>query len=219
MASVIKPDGDLLHIFGAVKTSVESNLGKLNIDNASDVDLNNLPADHASADAALNVQGGAVIGGHLYTAGTFVAGGDVITLGSGGGSLSLNANINSNVLPATTESFNIGSSTNVWDKIYVDTIITPTFGNTTTSSASLTVGTDMLQTGTPAAVSLADGEDGQEKKFIVISAPANPVVLTPATPLGFASITFTTIGESATLMYKNSSGWCVMAVNRASVTL
>ena len=112
MASVIKPDNDELHILGSVKSTNQIDLGKLNINNSDDVDLNSLPANHAAADAALNVQGGAVVGGNLYTAGTFVAGGDVITLGGTGASLSLNANINSDVLPATTDTFDLGSSAN-----------------------------------------------------------------------------------------------------------
>ncbi len=219
MASVIKPDNDVLHILGAVKSTVDSDLGKLNINSSDDVDLNDLPANHAAADAALNVQGGAVVGGNLYTAGTFVAGGDVITLGSSGASLSLNANINSDVLPATTKTHDIGSSTNIWDKVYIGNLYTPSWADTATATASVTYQNDIIQSITPAAVSLPDGTDGQMKTFVVEVAPSNPVTVTPVTPCGFASITFTTLGESATLMYKASAGWIVMAVNRASVTL
>ena len=221
MASVIKPDSGELHILGAIKaTTTTSNIGKLTIDNADDVDLNDLPANHAAADSALNVEGGAVIGGNLFTRGTLVANGDVITLGSSGGSLSLNANVNSDILPATNKNFDIGNSTNIWDKVYAGNLITPSWVSTTTTTASLTYMTDVFSNASPATVSLPDGEDGQTKMFVVADGtPSSPVVVTPTTPCGFQTITFTTLGESATLIYKASAGWIVMAVNRASVTL
>lgn len=218
MASVIKPDNDELHILGSVKSTNQIDLGKLNINNSDDVDLNSLPANHAAADAALNVQGGAVVGGNLYTAGTFVAGGDVITLGGTGASLSLNANINSDVLPATTDTFDLGSSANAWSELHANKIFINDFVNSATATASVANTVDMLQTATPAAMTLANGTAGQIKMFVVETAPTNPVVVTPATPLGFASITFTNIGDSATLMY-TASGWVIVATNRASVTL
>lgn len=222
MASVIKPDSGELHILGAVKntTSTSSNMGKLTIDNADDVDLNNLPANHSEADAALNVQGGAVIGGNLYTAGTFVANGDVVTLGSSGSSLSLNANINSDVLPATSDTFDLGSSASPWNELHTDKIYLNSFVGAATATADLTKSVDMIQTATPAIMTLANGTAGQIKAFVSVEEPGSPVVVTPSTALGFTSITFTTIGESATLQYIDDTyGWYIIAVNRASVTL
>lgn len=219
MASVIKPDNNELHVLGSIKSTNQIDLGKLNINNADDVDLNNLPANHAAADAALNVQGGAVVGGNLYTAGTFVANGDVITLGSAGGSLSLNANINSDVLPATNDSFDLGSSARAWEELHVNKIFLNDFIDSATATASLTDTVDMIQVITPAAMTLADGTAGQIKMFVTISAPTNPVVMTPNNALGFTSITFTNAGDSATLMATPADGWVIIAVNRASVTL
>jgi hypothetical protein len=222
MASVIKPDGGELHVLGAIKqaTSTSSNIGKLTIDNADDVDLNNLPANHSEADAALNVQGGAVIGGNLYTAGTFVADGDIVTLGSSGGSLSLNANINSDVLPSTTDTFDLGSPASSWNELHVDKVFLNSFVTSSTATASLTKSVDMIDASTPAAMTLANGTAGQIKMFVSTAAPGAPVVVTPATPNGFASITFTTQGETATLLYvDDTAGWSIIAVNRASVTL
>jgi hypothetical protein len=166
MASVIKPDGGVLHLLGALKaTTSTTNIGKLTIDNADDVDLNNLPANHAAADAALNIQGGAVVGGNLYTAGTFVANGDVVTLGSSGGSLSLNANINSDVLPATTDTFDLGSPASSWNELHVDKIFLNSFVTSSTATADITKSVDIIDASTPAAMSLANGTAGQDVCF------------------------------------------------------
>tara|TARA_B100000035_G_C20916434_1_gene516458 strand:+ start:90 stop:758 length:669 start_codon:yes stop_codon:yes gene_type:complete len=222
MASVIKPDSGELHILGALKaqTTTASTIGKLTIDNADDVDLNNLPANHSEADAALNVQGGAVVGGNLYTAGTFVADGDIVTLGSSGGSLSLNANINSDVLPSTTDTFDLGSPASSWNELHVDKIFLNSFVTSSTATASTTKSVDVIDASTPAAMSLANGTEGQVKMFVSTSAPGAPVVVTPATANGFTSVTFTTAGESCTLLYVDATaGWSIIAVHRASVTI
>ena len=101
MSTVIKPQG-----------------GRLVVKSINDLDLNLL----SNADAALYVQGGQYIDGHLYVGGTLIANGDVITLGNANGSLALNANISSDVIPSTTKLYDLGSSTNVWKQLNIQTV-------------------------------------------------------------------------------------------------
>ena len=95
MASVIKPDSGELHILGALKaqTTTASTIGKLTIDNADDVDLN----DPLSILTDVAQCTGGAVRGNLYTAGMFVADGDIVALVVS--RKSHHANINSDVLP------------------------------------------------------------------------------------------------------------------------
>jgi len=71
--------------------------------------------------------------------------------------------------------------------------------------------TEVTTTGSADALSLADGTIGQLKTIIHV-AGAFTSVLTPTTPLGFATITFAlALGESCTLQY-TSAGWVVLNV-------
>jgi hypothetical protein len=79
--------------------------------------------------------------------------------------------------------------------------------NTTTAVTSLTT------TGAAQALTLANGAAGQFKT-IVHTVDGGSAVLTPTTKVGFTTITFTNVGESANLVY-TSAGWAIVALNGA----
>ena len=79
--------------------------------------------------------------------------------------------------------------------------------NTTTAVTSLTT------TGAAQALTLANGAAGQFKT-IVHAVDGGSAVLTPTTKVGFTTITFTNVGESATLVY-TAAGWAIVALNGA----
>jgi hypothetical protein len=76
--------------------------------------------------------------------------------------------------------------------------------NITTAITSLTT------TGNAQALTLANGGAGQ-LKTIVHSVDGGSAVLTPVTKVGFSTITFTNVGESATLVY-SPVGWIIVAL-------
>jgi hypothetical protein len=79
--------------------------------------------------------------------------------------------------------------------------------NVTTAVTSLTT------TGAAQALTLANGAVGQFKT-IVHTVDGGSAVLTPTTKIGFTTITFTDVGESATLVY-TAAGWAIVALNGA----
>ena len=75
----------------------------------------------------------------------------------------------------------------------------------------VTLTTEVTTTANSDALSLANGVAGQIKTIIHV-AGAFTSVLTPTTPLGFATITFLAgLGQSCTLQY-TASGWVVLSV-------
>ena len=73
--------------------------------------------------------------------------------------------------------------------------------------------TSLTTTGASQALTLADGTVG-EVKVIAHTVDGGSAVLTPTTKIGFSTITFTGVGESATLVY-TSAGWAIVALNGA----
>jgi hypothetical protein len=82
-----------------------------------------------------------------------------------------------------------------------------------------TLTTAFTSTGTGDALTLANGTAGQIKTiaYVAEAAGGDTGVLTPTTALGFTSITFNAVGDTATLQY-TSLGWVILAVRGASVT-
>jgi hypothetical protein len=78
--------------------------------------------------------------------------------------------------------------------------------------------TAFTSTGTGDALTLANGVAGQVKTIVYVAetAGADTGVLTPTTPLGYATITFTNVGDSVTLQYF-TQGWAVIGVRGATV--
>jgi len=73
--------------------------------------------------------------------------------------------------------------------------------------------TQLTTTGAAQALTLADGTVG-EIKIITHTVDGGSAVLTPTTKIGFTTITFTGVGESAMLVY-TSAGWDIVALNGA----
>lgn len=82
----------------------------------------------------------------------------------------------------------------------------------------VTTTTAFTSTGTGDALTLDDGVAGQVKTiaYVAEAAGADTGVLTPTTPLGYATITFTNVGDSVTLQYF-TQGWAVIGVRGATV--
>lgn len=196
MASYIKPDNDQLVIESSLNFS----------------DLNAI----VSTESALLVKGGAYVNNDLYIGGTLIANGDVITLGNASGSLTLNANISSDILPSTTKTYNIGESANAWNELHVETVImSPTVETTqATPGASLSA----IDGSTNASISLADGTEGQHKIITVSDTLSGNVIVTPDNASEFTSITFAAKGDSASLVFVNGS-WNIVSVFRSSVNV
>jgi hypothetical protein len=73
--------------------------------------------------------------------------------------------------------------------------------------------TQLTTTGAAQALTLADGTVG-EIKVISHVVDGGSAVLTPTTKIGFTTITFTAVGDSAMLVY-TSAGWDIVALNGA----
>ena len=68
--------------------------------------------------------------------------------------------------------------------------------------------TNLTTTGASQALTLADGTLG-EIKVIAHAVDGGSAVLTPTTKIGFSTITFTAVGDTATLVY-TSAGWAII---------
>lgn len=73
--------------------------------------------------------------------------------------------------------------------------------------------TALTSTGAAQALTLANGSVG-EVKIITHVVDGGSAVLTPTTAIGFTTITFTGVGESAMLIY-TAAGWAIVALNGA----
>jgi hypothetical protein len=73
--------------------------------------------------------------------------------------------------------------------------------------------TALTTTGAAQALTLANGTAG-EIKIITHVVDGGSAVLTPTTKIGFTTITFTGVGESAMLIY-TAAGWAIVALNGA----
>ena len=70
--------------------------------------------------------------------------------------------------------------------------------------------TSLTTTGSAQALTLANGTVGQ-MKTIIHAVDGGSAVLTPTTKIGFSTITFTNVGESANLIY-TSAGWAIASL-------
>lgn len=73
--------------------------------------------------------------------------------------------------------------------------------------------TSLTTTGATQALTLANGTVGQIK-IISHVVDGGSAVLTPTTKIGFSTITFTAVGDSAMLIY-TAAGWDIVALNGA----
>ena len=73
--------------------------------------------------------------------------------------------------------------------------------------------TSLTTSGVSQALTLADGTVGQ-MKIIAHAVDGGSAVLTPTTKIGFTTITFTNVGDAATLVY-TSAGWAIVGISGA----
>ena len=116
--------------------------------------------------------------------------------------------------PITSTNGFIGAVTgNITGNITGDVFAT----NQALSGAGAVNTTDMLTslttTGATQALTLANGTLGQIK-IISHVVDGGSAVLTPTTKIGFSTITFTAVGDSAMLIY-TVSGWDIVSLNGA----
>ena len=63
----------------------------------------------------------------------------------------------------------------------------------------------------------SNGSVGEHKTIIVTATPSGTITVTPSTALGYTSISFAAVGDTAQLMY-TSNGWSILSIFRANVT-
>lgn len=233
MSTVLNPDNNEFIVKGSLTadslvttSSGDARLQKISVDSTADIDLTNIPTSYTNVsdptdpnydDVAFSVRGGSWIGGNQYVGGTFIANGDVITLGNASGSFTLNANISSHLIPSQTQTYDIGESNTIWRNIHTSTIHLPT-AEDIVSSIDPDIANGLVSSLSNASLVLPDATSvGLVKVFQTIDTPTQPVVVTPTNPLGFTSITFNNQGDTATLMYR-PTGWAIISVFRASVS-
>jgi hypothetical protein len=73
--------------------------------------------------------------------------------------------------------------------------------------------TSLTTTGAAQALTLANGTAGQIK-IISHVVDGGSAVLTPTTKIGFTTITFTNVGDSAILVY-TAAGWAIIGISGA----
>jgi hypothetical protein len=73
--------------------------------------------------------------------------------------------------------------------------------------------TSLTTTGAAQALTLANGTVGQIKVISHV-VDGGSAVLTPTTKIGFTTITFTNVGDSATLVY-TAAGWAIIGISGA----
>lgn len=177
-------------------------------------DLNNI----VHTESALDVRGGAFVNNDLYVGGTLVVNGDIISLGNAGGTLSLNSNISSDILPSQTNTYDIGNSNYEWKSTFTNNLHlsqTPVVEIIQNFSIESTV--SFITSSTQSASILPDGANGQIKIIVTTQTPSTPVTLTPTNANGFSTISFTNAGDSATMLFTNGA-WNIVSNFRASVS-
>jgi len=75
--------------------------------------------------------------------------------------------------------------------------------------------TSLTTTGASQALTLADGAVGQIK-IITHTVDGGSAVLTPTTKIGFSTITFTAVGDTASLIY-TSAGWAIIGSHGVTI--
>lgn len=120
--------------------------------------------------------------------------------------------------PSVTASSQNGTTALPWETTVTQGLVLAPIAQTATTAAVSTVyTTTALTTTAPAqAITLANGTVGQIKTIMhVASSGSGTAVLTPTTKTGFTTITFTNIGDTATLQYFTTQGWMIIAIRGA----
>jgi len=81
-------------------------------------------------------------------------------------------------------------------------------------AVNLTSGTTKITTAAgAAALTLANGTDGQIKMLVMVVDGGGNATLTPTTATGFTTLTFGDAGDSVILQYFTTLGWMLIANN------
>lgn len=190
-----------------MSSHINPDSGTLVVESTNALDVTASPVDPVGA--ALHVKGGTYTEHNLYVGGTLLVNGDVISLGNGNASITINANVSSDVLPNVDSGiqYNLGSISNPWDKAYLQKIVITTT-SVTNSSTLNTTGLVYINSSTSLALALANGTEGEKKSLVVTTSLPSTVVMTPDTFVNGTSVSFTTIGQSIELIY-TSAGWAI----------
>lgn len=98
--------------------------------------------------------------------------------------------------------------------------VTGVFTNTVQSlsgagAVNITTGaTAFTSTGAAQALTLANGSAAGQVKIIAHVVDGGSGVLTPTAKIGFTTVTFTNVGDTATLIY-NTQGWSIAGISGA----
>jgi hypothetical protein len=198
-----------------MSSHINPDSGQLVIESTNVFDVSTTPVNPVGA--SLYIKGGVYTETDMYIHGTLVVNGNVISLGNAGGSLTFNANISSDVIPNISSGiqYDLGSNTNPWNEGYFQKIVTKP--EVSTTAIPTTTGTTYLDGTTSTSLALANGIEGERKAIVVTATPAGAITVTPDTAVGYTSMQFTAVGDSAELMY-TSTGWSILSVFRTSVT-
>jgi hypothetical protein len=132
-------------------------------------------------------------------------------------SLSYCTVIGSDATSATSNSVTLGRSTDT--VIMPGGLVTvPVAQTASTAEVSVAVTTTALTTTAPAqAITLANGTNGQIKIIThIASSGSGTAVLTPATSAAdYNTITFSSVGDTATLQYHTTGGWYILSLRGA----
>lgn len=101
---------------------------------------------------------------------------------------------------------------NVTGSISGGTVTGSTQAITGSGAINLTTLTTKLNSTGGGAYTLANGTDGQVK-IVTLVVDGGDATITPATALGFTTITFDTAGDSAILVYTTTTGWVCVGTN------
>lgn len=121
------------------------------------------------------------------------------------------------VAPTATYS---DSSTQLATTAFVKSLIANGFAATPQSLTGagavdvVSLSTLLTSTGAAQALTLANGQPGQVKT-IIHAVDGGSMILTPTTKTGFSTITFTNVGETATLQFFTTIGWVILALRNA----
>ena len=174
-----------------MSSHINPDSGTLVVESTNALDVTASPVDPVGA--ALHVKGGTYTEHNLYVGGTLLVNGDVISLGNGNASITINANVSSDVLPNVDSGiqYNLGSISNPWDKAYLQKIVITTT-SVTNSSTLNTTGLVYINSSTSLALALANGTEGEKKSLVVTTSLPSTVVMTPDTFVNGTSVSFTT---------------------------
>ena len=181
----------------------------IDVDSTASLTVNSNTAATSTTTGALQVTGGIstqnnlYVGGNAVVTGTLTANGGTITLGDANtDNVSFGGEVTSNIIPDSTDSYNLGSLAKKWSNIYATTFNGALSGNASSATA-LQTGRTIALTGAVTGTSAAF--DGTGNLSITTTATSDPTLggdLTgncTLTNLGNATLTATIAANSVAL--------------------